>query len=120
MDAGLAVNESMVRGPPFAQTFPFGIIVYTADPVAWEMVVLVIPDMHEEETAPPPLDEATARSYKGESKVNTPPVELDKVTITLVALTCSRSATDPVAIVSVVVGEVSEILSAVLKLSGAA
>src|ERR1035441_9340474 len=71
-------------------------------------------------TLPPPLDVATERSYEGESMIKVPPVVCESVTETLVAFTCRTSATEPVAIVSVVVGDDKVTDSAVGKLSGAA
>lgn len=49
-----------------------------------------------------------------------PPVEDESVMTTLVAFTCRASAAEPVAIVSVVAGDVIEIDSDVVKLRGAA
>lgn len=49
-----------------------------------------------------------------------PPVVFERLTATLVAFTRSESATEPVATVSVVDGEVSEIVPAVVNVSGAA
>ena len=50
--------------------------------------------------------------------VKLPPVELDSVTITLVAFTWRESVREPAAIVKFVAGELSEIVSAVLYVSG--
>lgn len=54
---------------------------------------------------PPPLAE-TEISVEVEVRVNDPPVEPDMVTITLVAFTTSKSATEPAATVNVTGGEV--------------
>lgn len=61
--------------------------MYVAWPVAWEMIVLATPDVQEAVTAPPALELAIVRSYVAEVSVKLPPVELDMVTITLVAFT---------------------------------
>jgi hypothetical protein len=90
------------------------------EPVVWEIAALSTPDEHEMLTVPPPLEVATARSYEGESSVKLPPVELERVARMLDVAACSASATEPVAMVSVVVGERREVFSAVAKLSGAA
>jgi hypothetical protein len=79
-----------------------------------------MPCVHEVATVPPGLDVATDKSYDGEIRVKVPPVDDESVTATLVAFTCKTSATEPVAIVSTVAGELRETISAVLKLSGAA
>jgi hypothetical protein len=84
------------------------------------MVKLTTPLVHEVVTAPPPLDEATVRSYAGERSVKAPPVVLERATMTLVAFTVRASAAEPVAIMSVVADEVIETDSAVGKLRGAA
>ena len=52
--------------------------------------------------------------------MNVAPVELDNVTTTLVEFNCRTSAAELVAIKKLVAGELIEIVSAVLKLSGAA
>ena len=49
--------------------------------------MLTTPCVHEVATVPPPLDVATDKSYDGEIRVKLPPVELDRVTMTLVAFT---------------------------------
>jgi hypothetical protein len=84
------------------------------------IVVLTTPAVHEVVTVPPELDDATTRSKAGERMANERPVELDSVTITLVALTSKPSAAESVAIVRFVAGELSETVSAVLKERGAA
>ena len=52
--------------------------------------------------------------------VKVPPVDAESVTATLVALTCTTSAVEPVAIMSVVAGDDSEIDAPVAKLIAAA
>jgi hypothetical protein len=88
--------------------------------VDWERVTLAVPDVQESAAVPPELLDAIVRSYVADVSVKFPPVELDSVTITLVAFTWSASATEPAKIVNVVAGELRETVSAVIKLSGAA
>jgi hypothetical protein len=52
--------------------------------------------------------------------VKLPPVEFDRVTITLVALTWKESATEPARMASVVEGEVRVIVVVALYVRGAA
>jgi hypothetical protein len=64
-----------------------------------------VPELQERDAVPPALEDAMVRSYDAEVSVNVPPVEDESVTITLVAFTVRPSATEPVEIVSVAVGE---------------
>lgn len=88
--------------------------MYVVWPAAWEMIALATPEVQESVSAPPTLELAIVRSYDGEISVKLPPVELDRVTMTFVAFTWRASATEPVAIVKVVAGELRDMVSAVL------
>src|SRR5450759_1952405 len=107
-------------GEALAQFVPLGVTVYTVDPVLWDKVAVSTPPLQDMAKLPPPLDVATDRSYEGESMMKVPPVVCERVTNTLVALTWRASATEPVAIVSVVAEDDKVTDSAVGKLSGAA
>ena len=110
----------MTGGEALAQFVPLGVTVYTVDPVLWDKVAVSMPPLQERATLPPPLDVATERSYDGERMMKLPPVVCESVTTTLVAFIWRTSATEPVAIVSVVAGDDKVTDSAVAKFSGAA
>jgi hypothetical protein len=69
---------------------------------------------------PPPLEVATERSYEGDVRIKLPPVELERVTTTLVAFTPRASATEPDVMVRVVEGLVRIMAVLDAKLRGAA
>lgn len=98
---------------------PVGVKVYVSELLGWVIVSLSMPE-EQGCASVPPLPIVELESACGEMSVKGPPVEDERVTRTLVAFTSRKSATDPVAIVSVVEGEVIEMDSAVVKLSGAA
>lgn len=69
------------------------------------MVVLATPDTQLTVTVPPLELVAIESPNKGEIRVKAPPVELDIVATTLVALMVRASATEPVAIVREILGD---------------
>jgi hypothetical protein len=103
-----------------AQFWVVGVTVYTVDPVLWDRVAVSMPPLHDIFALPPPLEVATERSYEGERSVKLPLVVCESVTKTLVVFAVNASATEPVAIVSVVGYEESVMDSAVEKFKGAA
>ncbi|MHB8174851.1 MAG: hypothetical protein ACYDFU_10385 [Nitrospirota bacterium] len=89
---------------------PVGVIVYTVDPVFCEMVVLATPEVQLVATVPPVELVATERPVADEVSEKLPPVVLDRVTATLVALTVKLSASEPDAMVKVMPGVEREML----------
>ena len=97
-----------------------GVIVYTIDPVLWDIVVLAVPAVQLCDTVPPLELVATERPYDGDVSVKVPPVEFERVTATLVAFTVNRSATEPLTVVRVVEGDDSGIFTEEEKVMDAA
>ncbi len=80
---------------------PVGVIVYVVDLVLCEIVVLATPETQLVVTVPPVELVAIERPVADEVSEKLPPVVLDNVTATLVALTARLSAEEPDAMTKV-------------------
>ena len=72
----------------------------------WDRVTVAVPEVHTNDDEPPELLDAMTKSYNADVSMKFPPVELERVTMTLVALTVRASAREPAAMVKVAAGEV--------------
>lgn len=97
-----------------------GAIVYDVDAEDWVIVVLATPELQLRVTVPPELLVLIDKSLDAEVRVKLPPVELERVATTLVALTTRESATEPDFIVKLIAGEVRETVKSELYVNGAA
>jgi hypothetical protein len=107
--------EPLLPPPDTAWTHadPVGVNVYVSEPPAWVIVSVSMPEA-QASLKLPPLPTVEADKAWEEIRENDPPVVFESVTATLVAFTWSASATEPVAIVSAMTGEVRDIVSAEL------
>jgi hypothetical protein len=79
--------------------------------VFWDKVAVSTSPLQETLALPPALDDATVRSYDADVSVKLPPVELDRVTMTLVAFTWTESAREPARMVNVAAGDAREMVA---------
>jgi hypothetical protein len=114
----VAAMVEIIGGEALAQLVPLGVMVYTVEPVVSERAAVTRPLVQVSVTELPLLLVAMARSDAGDSNVNASPPESE--TMTLVALRVTRSATEFVAMVNVVAGDVTKRPTGEVKVTEAA